>query len=281
MLCVLSVPAHAEFSALERGQSAGRIIYSVSDNAYLAKSGQPITEEAISGLSSADYGKTGLAADGNSRLILRYKSDVPGTVAFSVSPAMPGARLESFADRQEITAPLALVNTSNGYQVSAVLIAPESWPENIAYPRGTFTVTAAFTPSSGNTNTETLTLTLQAPPVVLFHGAFGDNERMFGYANGSKSGVWHKLEDAGLTVVSWNYDSSIPPKTLIASNTNGLAQIISDTLNALNAQGTAATRVDLVTHSSGGIVARQYLRTDTDTGNRTPNSYGLGTVPES
>ncbi len=278
MLCVLSVPAHAEFSALERGQSAGRIIYAVSDNAYLAKSGQPITEEAISGLSSADYGKTGLAADGNSRLILRYKSDVPGTVAFSVSPAMPGARLESFADRQEITAPLTLASTSSGYQASAVLVAPEAWPESIAYPRGNFTVTAAFTPSSGSTNTETLTLTLQAPPVVLIHGAFGDNERMFGYATGSKSGVWHKLEDAGLTVASWNYDSTQSPKKLIASNTNGLAQIISDTLNTLNSQDIAATRVDLVTHSSGGIVARQYLRTDTDTGNRTPNSYGLGTV---
>lgn len=278
MLCVLAVPAHAEFSALERGQSAGRIIYSVSDNAYLAKSGQAITEEALSGLSSADYRKTGLVADGNSRLILRYKSDTPGTVAFSVSPAMSGARLESFTTRQELTAPLTLASTSNGYQASAVLIAPEAWPESITYPRGNFTVTAAFTPSSGSTNTESLTLTLQAPPVVLIHGAFGDNERMFGYATGSKSGVWHKLEDAGLTVASWNYDSSIAPKTLIASNTNGLAQIISDTLNTLNSQDIAATRVDLVTHSSGGIVARQYLRTDTDTGNRTPNSYGLGTV---
>ena len=101
---------------------------------------------------------------------------------------------------------------------------------------------------------------------------------MFGYATGSKSGVWHKLENAGLTVASWNYDSLKTPKALISSNTNGLAQIISDTLNTLNGQGIAATRVDLVTHSSGGLLARQYLRNDTDTGNKTPNSYGLGTV---
>lgn len=277
ILSLLAVPAHAEFSALERGSTAGRIIYAVSDNAYLTKSGQAITEEAISGLSAEDYGKTGLVADGNSRLILRYKSSQPGTVAFSVSPSMSGARLESFTDRQLITAPLSTVSTSNGYQASAALIAPETWPENIAYPSGNFTVMATFTGSDGEEVTESLALTLQAPPVVLIHGAFGDNERMFGYVTGS-TGVWHKLENAGLNVASWNYNSKKTPKELVSGNTNGLANIIADTLNKLNADGIAATRVDLVTHSSGGIVARQYLRNDTDTGNKTANSYGLGTV---
>ena len=278
VLSLMSLPAHAEFSALERGSTAGRIIYAVSNNAYLAKNGQAITEANISGLSAADYGKTGLIADGNSRLILRYQSSQPGTVAFSISPSISGSRLESFTNRQEITAPLNTVSTDNGYQASAVLIAPETWPDNINYPSGNFTVTATFTPTNGSAITESLNLTLKAPSVILIHGAFGDNERMFGYVAGSNTGVWHKLESADLNVVSWNYDSKQPPKTLIATNTNGLAQIISDTLNKLNAQGFAATRVDLVTHSSGGLMARQYLRTDVDTGNNTANSYGLGTV---
>ena len=278
ILSLLAVPAHAEFSALERGQTAGRIIYSVSDSSYLTKDGQAITEETISGLSSADYGKTGLVADGNSRLILRYKSATPGNVTFSVSPSISGATLETLESRQEITSALTLASTSNGYQASAVLIAPETWPENITYPSGNFTVTATFTPSNGSANTESMTLTLIAPPVVLIHGAFGDNERMFGYATGKNTGVWRKLENAGLNVASWNYDGTKSPKALIASNTNGLAQIISDTLNKLNADGFAATRVDLVTHSTGGLMARQYLRNDIDTGNKTANSYGLGTV---
>lgn len=280
LLGLLSAPALAdEFAALERGASAGRIIYSMSDNRYFAKGGEAITEEMLSGLKTSDYAKTGIIADGNSRLILRYKATDPGSVTFSVSPQLPGSRLESFTTRAEITSAQNTVITSNGNQVSAVFIAPEAWPEAISYPKGTFTITAQFTPTSGGRpNTETLTLNLQAPPVVLFHGAFGDNERMFGYATGSKSGVWHKLENAGLTVASWNYDSKKSPKALISSNTNGLAQIIADTLNTLNSQGFAATRVDFVTHSTGGIVARQYLRTDVDTGNATPNSYGNGTV---
>ena len=278
ILSLLAVPAHAEFSALERGSTAGRIIYSVSDSSYLTKDGKAITEEMISGLSASDYGKTGLVADGNSRLILRYTSSTPGTVTFSVSPSISGATLETLASRQGITSALTLASTSNGYQASAVLIAPEAWPENITYPSGNFTVTATFTPSSGSAVTESLTLTLMAPPVVLIHGAFGSNEKTFGYATGKNTGVWRTLEKAGLNVASWNYDGTKSPKSLIASNTNGLAQIIANTLNKLNANGFAATRVDLVTHSSGGLMARQYLRNDTDTGNKTANSYGLGTV---
>ncbi len=280
ILTVMTFPANAnDFSALGRSQSAGRIIHSVSDTAYLNKSGKTITEKAISALSSADYGKTGLIADGNSRLILRYRSSQPGTVTFSLSPSIPGAKLESLTGRQNITSALSTVNTSNDYQVSAVLIAPEAWPTGISYPKGNFTVTATFAPSNGGAaESSTLNLTLQAAPVVLIHGVFGDNETMFGYNSGKNAGVWYKLEQAGLTVASWNHDKHKSPKAVIANNSNGLAKVIESTLNALNSQGFEATRVDLVTHSSGGLMARQYLRNDINTGNKTANSYGLGTV---
>ena len=283
LLCVLSLfsaPAYSdEFAALERGLTAGRIIRSVSDNAYLAGNDQTITEATIAELESSDYGKTGLTADGNTRLILRYQSDTEGSVAFSVSPSIPGSKLERLTDRAEITEPVSTVNAGGVNQVSAVFIAPETWPSTITYPKGEFTVTARFTPSNGSASTEsTLTLTLQAPPVVLIHGAFGTNERAFGYTQGTRHGVWQKLEDAGLTVVSWNYPNEKSPKELIANNNNGLAKTLADTFDKLNSQGIAATRADLVTHSSGGLIARQYLRDDIDTGNETANSYGLGTV---
>ncbi|MBQ4430481.1 MAG: hypothetical protein II877_03175 [Synergistaceae bacterium] len=279
VLSLLAIPAYAnDFTALERGSESGRIIYSVSSSAYLLKDGGVITESTISGLSSKDYAKTGLIADGNSRLILRYRSDTPGNVVFSVSPSIAGSKLESLTTRQELTGAVSTVETESGYQASAVFVAPEAWPTNITYPKGDFTVTATFTPTNGSATTESLTLTLMAPPVVLIHGVFGTNEKMFGHAKGTKTGVWHKLENAGLTVASWNYNSKKTPKELVSGNTNGLAQIIAETLNKLNAEGYSATRVDLVTHSTGGLMARQYLRNDTDTGNKTANSYGLGTV---
>ena len=282
LFCVLSImvaPAYADFAALERGLTAGRIIHSVSDNAYLAGNGRAITEAVIASLSTSDYGKTGLIADGNTRLILRYQSDRAGTVDFSVSPSIAGSKLERLIDRSEITAPVPTTAAGSIYQASVVFIAPETWPETIAYPKGNFTITATFTPSDGGSATsESLTLTLQASPVVLIHGAFGTNERAFGYTQGTKHGVWQKLEDAGLTVASWNYAKEKSPKELIANNNNGLAKVLAETFDKLNEQGIAATRADLVTHSSGGLIARQYLRNDIDTGNNTANSYGLGTV---
>lgn len=274
----MAAPAQADFVALERGLTAGRIIRAVSDTAYLAGNDAPITEAAIAELSASDYGKTGLTADGNTRLILRYQSGTAGTVAFTVSPSIPGSRLELLTDRSEITAPVSTTSAGNHQQVSAVFIAPETWPSTLTYPKGTFTVTATFTPTNGTPSTETLTLTLQAPPVVLIHGAFGTNERAFGYTQGTRHGVWQKLEDAGLTVAGWNYANEKSPAELIANNSNGLAKVIAETLDSLNSQGIAATRADLVTHSSGGLLARQYLRNDIDTGNKTANSYGLGTV---
>ncbi|MBQ7665879.1 MAG: hypothetical protein IJS42_04095, partial [Synergistaceae bacterium] len=278
-LSLVAAPAYADFSALERGSTAGRIIHSVSDKAYLAGNGLAITEAAIANLSESDYGKTGLVADGNTRLILRYQSDEAGTVEFSVSPSISGSKLERLTDRSEITAPIPTTAISDINQASAVFIAPETWPETLTYPKGDFTVTATFTPSDGGTaTTETLKLTLQAPPVVLIHGAFGTNERAFGYTQGTRHGVWQKLEDAGLTVAGWNYANEKSPKELITNNNNGLAKILAETFDGLNSKGIAATRADLVTHSSGGLIARQYLRNDIDTGNKTANSYGLGTV---
>ncbi len=279
ILSLLAVPANADLAVLERGLTSGRIIYSVSDSAYLSKSGKALTESSIAKLSSSDYSKTGLVADGNTRLILRYQSESAGSVTFSVSPEIAGSRLERFTNRQLITAPVESAKVGDIYQASAVFVAPETWPSTLAYPKAEFTVTASFTPSDGGQSaSESKTLTLQAPPVVLIHGAFSNNEDAFGYGKGTKSGVWHKLKSADLTVTGWNYHNKKGPKELIANNSNGLAKTIADTLNNLNAGGIAATRVDLVTHSSGGLIARQYLRNDIDTGNKTANSYGLGTV---
>lgn len=278
LLLALSFPAFAEFAALERSTTSGGIIYSVTEREYRDKDGNALTEAAIANFSVSEYRKTGLTADGNTRLILRYRAQSSGTVSFSVSPSIPGSKLERLADRSEITAPLSTVSVGSANQVSAVFVAPETWPSALTYPSGKFTITATFTPASGSPVTESVSLTLEAPSVVLIHGAFGDNERMFGYSTGTKSGVWHKLANAGLNVVSWNYDNLKGPKTVIANSENGLAKVLAETFDKLNSKGIASTRVDLVTHSSGGLMARQFLRNDIDTGNKSSNSYGLGSV---
>ncbi len=80
--------------ALERkGSETYGIICGMNDNSYLDQYGNALTESGISGYTYSDYGKLGLAADGNSRLIIRVQTDKPGKVSFSFNDDI-GAKLE-------------------------------------------------------------------------------------------------------------------------------------------------------------------------------------------
>lgn len=46
----------------------------------------------------------------------------------------------------------------------------------------------------------------------------------------------------------------------------------------MNKKGIACTRADLVVHSMGGLMARQFMRNDIDTGNQSEVSYRQGMV---
>ena len=279
IVSMLAAPAYADFAALERSITSGNIISDVQPGCYLGQDGTALTESSIASLPTEGYSKTGLTADGNTRLILRYQAPSAGSVTFTLSANMSATQLESLTDRQPVTAPVMTTQIGEIHQASAVLTAPETWPSTMTYPRDTFTVTAAFTPDNGEAVQETLTLTLHAPSVVLIHATFSNAARAFGYDNqGTSSSVWPMLEKAGLSIISWNYDNLKGPKTIISNDKNTLALTLTDAFNALNAQGIASTRADMVTHSTGGLMARQFLRNDFDTGNKSALSYKQGMI---
>ena len=279
VLAMLAAPAYADFAALGRSTQHGGIIYDVSSAYYFGQYGTALTELSIAALPTEGYGKTGLTADGNTRLILRYQASSAGSVTFSLSQNITGAALEPLTARQALTSPVRTTQLGTVHQASAVLTAPETWPSGMTYPRDSFTVTATFTPDEGEAVREELTLTLHAPSVVLIHGVFCNNARTFGYddADGN-SGVWRKLENAGLNVISWNYDATKGTSAIINGSNNPLARTLTDAFDALNAQGIASTRADIVAHSMGGLVARQFLRNDIDTGNKSDLSYKQGMI---
>lgn len=279
IVCLLAAPAYADFAALERSITSGNIIADVQPGYYLGQDGTALTEASIASYTTEGYSKTGLTADGNTRLILRYQAPSAGSVTFTLSANMSATQLESLTDRQPITAPVRTTQIGEVHQASAVLTAPETWPSTMDYPRDTFTVTASFIPDNGETVQETLRLTLHAPSVVLIHGTFSNAARAFGYDNqGTSSSVWPMLEKAGLSIITWNYDNLKGPKTIISNDKNTLALTLTDAFNALNAQGIASTRADMVTHSTGGLMARQFLRNDFETGNKSALSYKQGMI---
>ena len=192
---------------------------------------------------------------------------------------MSATQLESLTVRQPLTSAVRTTHTGNVHQASAVLTAPETWPSGMNYPRDTFTVTATFTPDFGDPVREELTLTLLAPSVVLIHGTFSNSVQAFDYDNTSNdSGVWRKLENAGLNIIGWDYDGNKDPKTIINNSNNPLAKTLTDAFNALNKSDIASTRADIVSHNTGGLMARQFLRNDFDTGNKSALSYKQGMI---
>ena len=272
---LLTVPAWGEFVALERDLTNGNIICNFTSTSYTDNNGKALTEQALSQISGSGYTKTGLTADGNTRLILRYQSDSAGVVSFSAPSYFV---LENLSNREILTSSTQVqaVRVGSKYQASAVLIAPETFPADLTFPSGNFTVTANFTPDTGSATSENLDLTLRAPTVVLLHGLCMDSAKTFGH--GTNIGVWDSLEKASFDVVGVNYDWQKLPRVLISNDNNVFVRNFADIFDALNESGIASTRLDLVAHSTGGIIARQFLRNDLDTGNKSALSYNQGMI---
>lgn len=119
--------------ALERGGfGADNIIYDMDSNPYYGKNGIRIDESYIMNYSYGTYGKLGLTADGDSRLIIRAQTDKPGYANFSFKEDI-GAPLESLNNRIELYPGSNKLTAEKWgdsfYQVSAVLVAPEMFPQ--------------------------------------------------------------------------------------------------------------------------------------------------------
>lgn len=102
---------------LERSGSEtyGIICGMTDDNSYLNQYGSQLTESDIYYYSSySNNGKSGLAADGNSRLIIRVQTDKPGTVSFSFNDDID-AKLEALTSRKELS-PSDQLSTSKVYR---------------------------------------------------------------------------------------------------------------------------------------------------------------------
>ena len=195
------------------GSETYGIICDMTDNSYLDQNGNALTESEIHDYNYSDYGKLGLAADGNSRLILRVETDKPGIASFSLNDDI-GAKLESLTSRAEISASDRISTTKlfgydplfETYQVSAVLVAPESFPNGKNFPSDTFKIHVKFTDEDGKVTEDDLELKIEAAPVVLIPGMLsmsmisallnpGDANHTFG--RNSNTGIWRELLNVG------------------------------------------------------------------------------------
>ena len=271
--------------ALERGVQRGEeLICGIQPDCYTeGVRSVKIDEQYVSKCDYGTYGKLGFVADGNSRLILRVQSDKPGHIAFTLEDQDIGVELESLMRRSKLDfgSSLETCEVSDGvFQASAVLIAPESFPESKNFPSDTFKVTVDFTGDDGTTATKTVSLTIEAAPVLLIPGILEPVGKTFGYDNGN--GVRGKLVKAGFDIYPWNYNSSWGPSEILAKDFNPMFLTLSAVLDNYISKGIVCTKADIVAHGMGGLMARKFLaesgKDESDGNNWTVHSYKQGMV---
>ena len=273
--------------ALERSgfTESGLIIRDIKEDCYMRWDDQQVGEGAVLELNYADNGKLGIAADGNSRLIIRLQTDKPGKASFSLNDDI-GAKLESLTRRELSPSDELEVSDvwNNHYnQVSAVLVAPEIFPDTKNFPSDTFSVHVKFTDEDGKVFEDDLELKIEAAPVLLIPGMFDSAAKTFGkYLD---SGVWRALILSGFNeehIYRWDYDDTQTPHNLLWEDENGLYKKFVEIFNDYAVEGIVCTRADVIAHGLGGLMARSYLqeaRKDMwDTNNWSVRSYKQGMV---
>ena len=199
---------------------------------------------------------SGIAADGVTKIALQAKSQSPGSVKFSFTGRL-GAGFDGGLMTQPGATPLATTVTVHthpdgigGHAALAYYQAPGDFAGidfdgKSTLPKDrSITFAAHFSGDAGASgDIGPIPLTIARPPLVLIHGIW------------SGAGTWDKFSAArdprfGVTIATWDGYSSIAA---------GALQVLKDVYearNALRRRGTSVTRVDVVAHSMGGLIAR-------------------------
>ena len=214
----------------------------------------------------------GLAADGATLVLLRFSSDSPGSVRFSiggdscndVAPAVSDDGGLSIWGADDRLGSVTQHTTSVGsrHQAFAVYHSPtDFWrsPSDNDRRDRPLTLRAQFTSDSGGTAEQCRQLSIFRPPVLLIHGIWPDKSTW------TFPLVWDSRFD--ITQVSWDGYTSI-------ADNNGVAHRGVETVLArLRSQRMAATRVDVIAHSMGGLLARAWAG---DASFRRASNYNKG-----
>jgi pimeloyl-ACP methyl ester carboxylesterase len=229
----------------------GNVIGSMSGGGYVNKLGALIDEQSVAALSL--FTRKGFTADGNSRLLIRIQAPIPKTVSLNLDELESlGITVETL-DRKPVSSPVTLTPVNGKYQKTVVLIAPESWPGEVNAP------TVFFNVSTTDKDFRARDLTLYKPPVVLVHGL--NSEASAWDSSWLNRGVKGTLEDNGFSWVHAGEYNNVNGPRVIVKNNDGMfffSFFITPAMNKARDNGIECSRVDVVAHSMGGLMAKQF-----------------------
>jgi pimeloyl-ACP methyl ester carboxylesterase len=207
---------------------------------------------------------TKAAADGATLLLLRASGLQPGQVVFSVDSGNTNHDGGVSADGSQRLASVSVpvVQTSKGMEAFAFYWVPDNIDPAFISQR--VPLTARLVPASGAPSEKSLTITLFTPPVLLVHGIWSD------------AGTWNAFplrNNALFQVTPGDYKSTHAHH--FSENRIFVQQFIEEALEKFRSTGGAATRVDYVAHSMGGILGRLHTQLPYY---RNPLNFGRGNI---
>ncbi|MDE2503651.1 MAG: alpha/beta fold hydrolase [Burkholderiales bacterium] len=205
--------------------------------------GSPDMAQDAATLSTCGTTVSGTVADGVSQLLLRSVSGLAGTACYSITSS-------SALDQGSIAAGVVSTQPAgNLYYGTTLYQAPATYGDSSSNRQ--VTVQFSFLPSQGNSNTTTIssTLTVVRPPVVLIHGLWSDPGT---WANA----VWDRNPNSSYFLDRADYKST--NASHFSVNYPLVQGFVADGLQLARDAGYAATQVDVVGHSMGGLLTRLY-----------------------
>jgi Leucine-rich repeat (LRR) protein/pimeloyl-ACP methyl ester carboxylesterase len=215
----------------------------------------------------------GVVADSVSEVVMYYP--YANTVTFTL-PSGAGDNGELFSldgtqhDKSSLT--LSPVTGSTGLQYVAVIYrAPSGVGKASGASDEQISITCADA-SDATVFADTINLTLERPPVVLVHGMWSNRSVW------DAGGFTNALQENGYYTYRADYSadnaSTFDPK----SNPLGVGAIyvaVNGAIADAHNRGLAATRVDVVAHSLGGLMARSYAQ---QSGYSSSINYNAGNI---
>jgi hypothetical protein len=217
---------------------------------------QLLTRQATAGL--------GITADGAAALLVAVQAaSKPSTATVMVTNE---ATLVAYDPAYSTTAPAAgstsltvsgsqIVQIKPGIFVLALLQSPDLLKPGPDGGTPDLTKPIVVSITLDGTAQPARTVTLYPPAVMLVHGLWGTKMSLADVqAYLAQTAPWKNLPPAFLTAIQYENDAAFDSTVISTVMQSSIGKIES----ALTAAGVAAGRVDIVSHSMGGLVSRHY-----------------------
>jgi pimeloyl-ACP methyl ester carboxylesterase len=230
------------------------------------KSGNLIQNVTLA--SNVDTTRNGTTADGISKLLIKFVYNSP--LKFSIEDKTPNdisdGTIEplitsSNADELSSSTIVDAKNTTNGTMVVTAVYTPPDFINESNFSYKTIKVLISD-PKSSSTHVSfsPVSIRLYHPPVVLVHGLWENPTFWYRLSNFSQTLTKSKLNvflaDYGIYNAT-TFDPLAKPKNY---GIDSLKNITSKAIEDYHKNGTAASQVDMVGHSMGGLIIRGFTQ---------------------